>query len=73
MTETEMIGEINALKSLLADTDYKAIKYAEGAIDEEEYTEIKALRQSWREKINEIEQNIEAQGATMQPLPTRTA
>jgi len=47
--------ELAELKQQLADTDYKAIKYAEGQIAEEEYAETKAQRQEWRAKINELE------------------
>lgn len=47
--------EIAALKKQLANTDYKAIKYAEGLISEEEYAEAKAERAAWRERINELE------------------
>ena len=48
----ERIGE---LKAMLRATDYKAIKYAEGYLSEEEYAEDKAQRQEWREEINELE------------------
>lgn len=47
--------QISELKQKLADTDYKAIKYAEGVISEEEYAPIKAERQEWRRQINELE------------------
>ena len=47
--------EIAALKGYLAATDYKAIKYAEGWITEEEYAETKAQRQVWRDRINELD------------------
>lgn len=47
--------EIKELKQKLADTDYNAIKYAEGWIDSEEYAPIKAQRQAWRDRINELE------------------
>lgn len=47
--------EISELKSKLSATDYKAIKYAEGVLSEEEYAETKAQRQAWRERINELE------------------
>lgn len=50
--------EIQELKDLLASTDYKAIKYAEGLFTEEEYAETKALRQTWRDKINELEKML---------------
>ena len=49
---------ISELKSKLAQTDYKAIKYAEGLITEEEYAPIKAQRQLWRDEINQLEQMI---------------
>ena len=58
-TEAARIDAINTeiaeLKSDLANTDYKAIKYAEGWIAEEEYAVIKAERQAWRDRINELE------------------
>ena len=47
--------EINELKRQLAETDYQAIKYAEGQLSEEEYRPIKEQRQIWRDKINELE------------------
>jgi FtsZ-binding cell division protein ZapB len=47
--------EIFELKQKLYDTDYQAIKYAEGFLTEEEYAEMKAQRQAWRERINELE------------------
>ena len=50
--------KIEELKHKLTETDYKAIKYAEGLISEEEYAQTKALRQSWRDKINRLEQEV---------------
>ena len=47
--------EIQQLKKQLSDTDYKAIKYAEGQISEEEYSPIRLQRQSYRDRINELE------------------
>lgn len=47
--------EIIKLKTRLAETDYKAIKYAEGLISAEEYEPIKAQRQSWRDEINNLQ------------------
>lgn len=49
---------INELKKKLKDTDYKAIKYAEGLISEEEYAPIKAERESYRVAIREAEAKI---------------
>lgn len=50
--------EIFILKQQLANTDYQAIKYAEGELSEEEYMPIKEERKSWRARINELEQII---------------
>lgn len=46
--------KIYEFKKYLKDTDYKAIKYAEGAISEEEYTPIKKARANARAMINEL-------------------
>lgn len=46
--------QIADLKQQLADTDYKAIKFAEGMISAEDYAEIKAQRQGWRDEINAL-------------------
>lgn len=43
---SEIRTEINQLKQYLSETDYKAIKFAEGLISEEEYAPIRDLRQS---------------------------
>ena len=47
--------EIQQLKKQLSDTDYKAIKFAEGQISESEYASVRELRQSYRDRINELE------------------
>jgi hypothetical protein len=47
--------EIAELKAKLAATDYQAIKYAEGYFTDEEYAEMRAQRQAWRDRINELE------------------
>ena len=54
--ETPQSKEIKELIQKLSDTDYKAIKYAEGQISEEEYQPIKEERQAWRDRINELEE-----------------
>lgn len=51
-------NRISELKSLLAQTDYQAIKYAEGQISESDYSEMKAQRQAWRDEINELETEV---------------
>ena len=50
---------IEMLKEELASTDYKAIKYAEGWMTEEEYAPIKAERQGIRDEINALEAQVE--------------
>ena len=50
--------EIAELKCKLAATDYHAIKYAEGVISDEEYADMKAQRQAWRDRINELERAV---------------
>lgn len=47
--------KLATLQKLLDDTDYKAIKYAEGVITAEEFAPTKAKRQAWREAYNAIE------------------
>lgn len=46
------------LKRLLSDTDYKAIKYAEGALTDAEYESTKLQRQAWRAEINMLEEQL---------------
>lgn len=52
------IMEISILKKKLSNTDYQAIKYAEGQITEEEYQSMKEQRQAWRDEINKIEEEL---------------
>lgn len=54
-----IIPQIMALKEELSASDYKAIKYAEGLITAEEYEPIKAERQALRDRINELEKQLE--------------
>lgn len=50
---------INTLKKKLADTDYLVVKHFEGLISDEEYAKIAAERQSWRDEINTLEEQLE--------------
>lgn len=50
-------NRIAELKSLLAQTDYQAIKYAEGQLSASEYAEMKKQRQTWRDEINLLEED----------------
>ena len=52
-------AEIIELKKYLSDTDYKAIKFAEGEITESDYQEVKSQRHNARVRINELESLIE--------------
>ena len=52
------IQEISQLKKALSDTDYKAIKFAEGEINPEEYLPIKNQRAEWRAKINKLQEDF---------------
>lgn len=51
-------NRIAELKQKLQETDYKAIKYAEGELTEEEYAPMKAQRKAWREEINKLEEEL---------------
>lgn len=53
--------QIIGLKQQLLQTDYKAIKYSEGWLTEEEYAETKAERQRIREEINRLERELSAE------------
>ena len=55
ISKENAIKEISQLKKQLSDTDYKAIKYAEGQISEEEYASVRAERQGYRDRINYLE------------------
>lgn len=47
--------KIERLKAELAESDYKAIKYAEGWLSDDEYAPFKAERERIREMIRELE------------------
>lgn len=50
--------QIAQLKDQLSATDYKAIKFAEGWMTEEEYAPIRAERQALRDQINALEAEL---------------
>ena len=58
---TEINRQIGELKQKLSDTDYKAIKYSEGWLTDEEYAEVKAQREEWRTEINRLEASLEGE------------
>ena len=45
---------IAELKQKLFDTDYRAIKFAEGELTEEEYAPYREERRAWRKEINSL-------------------
>lgn len=51
-------NRIAELKRNLADTDYVAIKIAEGVATAEEYSEVLASRREWRAEINRLEETL---------------
>ena len=55
-TEEEIKAQkIAELKAELASTDYKCLKYVDGALSEEEYAEVRKHRAELRARINELE------------------
>lgn len=64
MTDRELIQEkseqIAHLRGHLHNTDYKAIKFAEGELTEEEYAPIREQRRLWRTEVRTLEAEIEA-------------
>lgn len=47
--------EIERLKGELASTDYKCLKYVDGALTDEEYAEVREYRAELRARINKLE------------------
>lgn len=58
VAEAQRAERIESLKERLAESDYKAIKYAEGWLTEDEYAATRAQRQALRDKINELEAEL---------------
>jgi hypothetical protein len=56
--QKEQFAKIKALKKYLADTDFRALKYADGCYTEEEYKPYKEARAAARVKINAIEKEF---------------
>lgn len=51
----EAITRISELKKYLSDTDYQAVKFAEGELPEADFLETKNKRRSARDKINKLQ------------------
>jgi len=60
--DIECAFRIAELKQLLASSDYKAIKYGEGRLTDEEYAPISEQREAWREEIRELEKGVNNNG-----------
>lgn len=62
MSNRELIFEkgekIIQLKGKLHNTDYLAIKYAEGELSIAEYAPVREQRKAWRAEINALEAEI---------------
>lgn len=56
----EKQARINALKSLLRDTDYKSLKAAEGH-PSSDWETVSANREKWRKEVDELEKIVEAE------------
>ena len=50
------------LKNFLRETDYIALKYAEGEITMSEFSTIRENRRAWRAEINALESELKALG-----------
>ena len=62
-TRSEQInGEINALKQLLSNSDYKALKFAEGEMTYADYEPARLRRQELRDKINALQLELQTIG-----------
>ena len=56
---TYITSRMAELKQLLAETDYRAIKYSEGIYTAKEYAPYKEQREAWRKEINDLEVELE--------------
>lgn len=54
----ETSEEMAELKAKLSASDYKTLKFVDGALDETEYAPIRAERAALRAKINELEAKL---------------
>lgn len=59
-TRDEIQTEINNYRQLLNQTDYKALKHADGVLSDDDYAETLQQRESFRLRINECEAELAA-------------
>lgn len=57
--DESVYAAIEQLKLKLRETDYQAIKFAEGEMSEDEFAPIKEQRKGWRAEINKLEAEYE--------------
>ena len=57
--QEKILMQISELKQLLTQSDYKALKFAEGWITTEQYTDVLNQRQAWRDEINSLTERLE--------------
>lgn len=50
------LNRINELKHLLKESDYQAIKFAEGKLSSEQYKPVELQREAWRAEINLLQE-----------------
>lgn len=60
ITRLNLERQVKEFQDLLTQSDYHALKYAEGLYTEEEYSVIKEQRQSFRKNINILNEKIKA-------------
>lgn len=48
-------GQIRAYRLLLSQSDYQALKHADGELSDEEYALVRETRQQWRQAINDLQ------------------
>lgn len=58
-TKERDLARIQYLKDQLSASDYKAIKFAEGEMTEEEFAPVREQRILWRNEINQLEENFQ--------------
>jgi len=57
--QEQILPQIDILKKQLNSTDYQAIKFAEGVLSNEEYSQTKINRANWRKEINNLEERLQ--------------
>lgn len=56
MSDIDKTRRIGVLKGFLQESDYKICRIFEGSATWDDYPNIRAKRQAWRDEINELEE-----------------